>query len=110
MDKFEVGQTVYFLAYSEGEDNPQPIDEIYANCICVKRGNIKRIWKNGRIALHTGKVLFESHCHPHPNDCVAELIHHVERLEVEASDICEHDFSNTGTTCNWCGEKKSKCQ
>lgn len=105
---FEVGQKVYYLAYCEGEGDPQPVDEIYASSICVKRGSVKRIWKNGRLALDNGKVLFGCHCHPRPQNCVAELINHVERLDIEAKEDCEHDFSYTGTTCNWCGIHKSR--
>lgn len=109
MNKFEVGQKVYFLAYSKEEDNLDVVDKIYANCICVKRGTIKRLWKNGKVALDSGKVIFDMHLHLHPYGCVAELINHAERLNIEAQEIYEHEFSNTGTTCNWCGERKSRC-
>jgi hypothetical protein len=105
---FEVGQRIYYLAYCEGGDDFQPIDEIFAESICVKRGTIKRIWKNGRIALDNGKVIFDIYCRKHAKECVASLINHVERLDMEANDICNHDFSYTDTTCNWCGILKSK--
>tara|TARA_R110000868_G_C10972576_1_gene770493 strand:- start:26579 stop:26905 length:327 start_codon:yes stop_codon:yes gene_type:complete len=107
MNKLDVGQKIFYLAYTEGEGSGE-VDEIYAECICIKRGVIKRTWKNGRIALENGKVLFESHCRLTHNECVADLIKHVEMLDAITTEFCQHNFEVIGTTCNLCGERKPK--
>lgn len=114
MRDFEVGEKVFYLALSNLDNcENNNVDELDTLYICIKRGIIKRIWKNGRLALENGKVISECYCKRTHQEVVGELIQHVEMLDAVTKEFCDHDFSYSGrddyfNQCKLCGELKSK--